>query len=41
MTIGSAQKFSCEPDARMAAMQFSSQLKYHTLEAVKIIEQDH
>ncbi len=37
----SAQEFSCEPDARMAAMQFSSQLKYHTLEAVEIIEQDH
>ena len=25
----------------MAAMQFSTQLKYHTLEAVEIIEQDH
>lgn len=37
----SAQEFSCEPDARMAARQFSSQLKYHTLEAVEIIEQDH
>lgn len=37
----SAQEFSCEPDARMAAMQFSSQLKYHTLEAVEIIEQHH
>jgi len=37
----SAQEFSCEPDARMAAMQFSHQLKYHTLQAVEIIEQDH
>lgn len=37
----SAQQFSCEPDALKAAIQFSSQLKYHTLEALLIIEQDH
>ena len=37
----SAQEFSCEPDALKAARQFSRQLKYHNLQALEIIEQDH